>query len=95
MNVYKLDKKEYKMQITEFKKTYYGKNLYYVYIIMLVLTCLSLSAAGFEFGMYNDLTKSAINYLQTGVILLALTYIVYVIITIEIRKYIESKNKKF
>ena len=94
MNIYKISKSEYKNYVKKFKSGFYGKNLYSVSLVMLCVSCIFMFVSGFNFG-YNDLkfTNFSLTCLIIGTILMGITYIIITLINIEIRKYIESKNK--
>ena len=93
MNIYELSKKEYKEVSKEFQKTYYGKNLLIGCIVLLVIACVALLYAGFQFGYNMALTDLAMDALIIGAILMGFDYVMIMLFNIELRKYTETKKK--
>ena len=93
MNIYELTKKEYKEVSKEFQKTYYGKNLLIGCIVLLVIACVALFYAGFQFGYNMALTDLAMSALIIASILMSVDYVMIMLFNIELRKYVESKKK--
>ena len=94
MDIYKMSKEEYKNVVKEFRKGFYGKNLYSISVIMLCVSCIFMFVAGFSFGNNEfNFTNISLVCLIIGTILLGITYIILTLINIEIRKYVEFKNK--
>ena len=94
MDIYKMSKEEYKNVVKEFRKGFYGKNLYSISVIMLCVSCIFMFVACFSFGNNEfNFTNISLVCLIIGTILLGITYIILTLINIEIRKYVEFKNK--